>query len=341
MRLGTKFEMESGQQRPFFEYPFGKQHFQVPLSELFTLPRSSDLRIEHLAHLEHAIQHLAEIRPYMDRYLEVHSASPQELVFVQLGLDPSKDYLLAPIPHPLTFRDFYAFEQHVKTARAKRGLEVPAAWYELPVFYFSNPGSLVGHEHSVYAPAGSQELDYELELGLLIGKGGKDIPPTEQAWEHVAGFTIINDLSARDLQRKEMAVGLGPAKGKDFATAVGPYLVTLDEFQDRIDQDGRVDLEMLARVNGKELSRGNAKSMHFNWPQLIAQASRDAELYPGDLLGSGTVGSGCILELGPEHTGGWLKPGDVVELEIERLGILRTPIIARPIRSANNANSRE
>lgn len=203
------------------------------------------------------------------------------------------------------------------------------AWYEQPVFYFSNPDSIVGSDMPVYAPAGSAELDYELELGLVIGKGGRDIDERE-AWDHVAGFTIINDFSARDLQRQEMAVGLGPAKGKDFATAVGPDLVTLDELQDRIDDTGRIQLEMIARVNGKELSRGNAADMYFTWPRIIAHASRDAMLHPGDLLGSGTAGSGCILELGPETTGGWLKPSDVVELEIERLGILRTPIIARP-----------
>jgi fumarylacetoacetate (FAA) hydrolase len=126
-----------------------------------------------------------------------------------------------------------------------------------------------------------------------------------------------------------MSVGLGPAKGKDFATGVGPYLVTLDEFKDRIDKDNRIDLAMSARVNGKELSRGNAKTMYFTWPQLVAQASRDAELFPGDLIGSGTVGSGCILELGPENTGGWLKPGDVIELEIEKLGVLRNKVVER------------
>lgn len=272
---------------------------------------------------------------YVEDLCRWHAFAIQDQTGLQntRALDALKEplRLLPPIPSPRTFRDFYAFEQHVKSARAKRGLEVPAAWYEQPVFYFSNPGSLVGHEQPVYAPAGSQELDYELELGVVIGKGGKDIPPTAAAWKHVAGFTIINDLSARDQQRKEMAVGLGPAKGKDFATAVGPYLVTLDEFRDRIDANGRVDLEMLARVNGKELSRSNAKTMHFSWPQLLAQASRDAELFPGDLIGSGTAGTGCILELGPENTGGWLKPGDVVELEIERLGVLRTPIVERPV----------
>jgi fumarylacetoacetate (FAA) hydrolase len=127
-----------------------------------------------------------------------------------------------------------------------------------------------------------------------------------------------------------MVVGLGPAKGKDFATAVGPWLASLDEFSDRISGEA-LELEMIARVNGRQLSRGNTSSLHHPIPRLVAQASRDADLFPGDLIGTGTVGSGCILELGPENTGGWLKPGDVVELEIERLGILRTHIVSRPV----------
>jgi fumarylacetoacetate (FAA) hydrolase len=236
---------------------------------------------------------------------------------------------LPPVPNPRTFRDFYAFEKHVVAARSRRGLLMDPAWYAQPVFYFSNPVSLVGHDAPVFAPAGCSELDYELELGLVIGIGGRDIA-RQDAWRHVAGFTIINDLSARDLQRREMSVGLGPAKGKDFATAVGPCLVTLDELEDRIDKEGRLQLRMSARVNGHELSHGDSSAMHFTWPQIIEHASRDATLMPGDLLGSGTVGSGCILELGAEKTGGWLKPGDAIELEIERLGILRTPIVARP-----------
>jgi 2-keto-4-pentenoate hydratase/2-oxohepta-3-ene-1,7-dioic acid hydratase in catechol pathway len=235
---------------------------------------------------------------------------------------------LAPIPQPSSFRDFYAFEQHVKTARARRGLEVPPAWYEIPVFYFSNHHAIVGPDAPVFAPAGSQELDYELELGVVIGRAGRDIP-VERAWGHVAGFTVLNDFSARDLQRKEVTVGLGPAKAKDFATAIGPVLATLDEFSDRIVGE-TLALEMTARVNGCERSRGNTSALHHSIPRLIAQASRDADLVPGDLLGTGTVGTGCILELGAENIGGWLKPGDVVELEIERLGVLRTPIVARP-----------
>lgn len=235
---------------------------------------------------------------------------------------------LPPIPEPRTFRNFSAFEQHMRATRRRHGLEVPPEWYEIPAFYFGNPTSLIGHEEPAHAPARSAWLDFELELGLIIGRGGRDIP-LERAWEHVAGFTIVNDLSARDLQRKEMAAGMGSSKGKDFATAVGPWLVPLPDVRDRLQQDGRLELGMVARVNGKTLSCGNSRAMHFTWPQMIEHASRDAELFPGDLLTSGAVGSGCILELGPENTGGWLKPGDVVELAIERLGVLRTPIIAR------------
>jgi len=234
---------------------------------------------------------------------------------------------LAPNLRPPSFRDFYAFEQHVKTARARRGLEMIPAWYEVPVFYFSNHHSIVGPDAPVHAPAGSQELDFELELGIVIGTAGRDIP-VARAWDHVAGFTVVNDFSARDLQRQEMAVGLGPAKGKDFATAIGPVTVTRDEFADRIAGEA-LTLAMSARLNGREISRGNVSSLYHSIPKLIAHASRDATLQAGDLLGTGTVGTGCILELGPETTGGWLKPGDVIELEIERIGVLRNPIVAR------------
>ena len=235
---------------------------------------------------------------------------------------------LPPVPRPPNFRDFYAFEAHVKTARARRGLPMVPAWYEIPAFYFSNPHALLGDAAPAYAPAGSAELDYELELGVIIGRGGRDIALAD-AWAHVAGFTIINDLSARDLQRAEMAIGLGPAKGKDFTTVVGPWLVPRQAFADCI-AGARLSLGMSARVNGRELSRGNVADLHHPIPALIAHASRDATLFPGDLIGTGTVGTGCLLELGSEITGGWLKPGDLVELEIERIGILRTPIVARP-----------
>jgi fumarylacetoacetate (FAA) hydrolase len=219
---------------------------------------------------------------------------------------------LPPVVHPPAFRDFNAF---VRSNRA-------------PAFYFANHNALIGHDSEVFAPVGSHELDFELELGVLIGHGGHDIP-IERAWEHVAGFTIINDLSARDLQRADMASGLGPTKGKDFATAVGPWLVLKGLFADVISED-HLRLEMTARVNGQEISRNNSSALQHTIPELIAQASRDAELFPGDLIGTGAPSSGSLLALDAANPPRWLMPGDVVELEIERLGVLRSRIAKRP-----------
>jgi fumarylacetoacetate (FAA) hydrolase len=199
-------------------------------------------------------------------------------------------------------------------------------WYQVPVFYFSNPASVIGHEADVSAPCASRALDYELELACMIGQTARDLPDDDRALACVAGFTIMNDWSARDLQRIEMAVGLGPSKGKDFATSLGPALIPLDELAGSY-RNGRFHLEMTAAVNGRVLSRGNSGSMYWTWPQILAHASRDATLQPGDVLGSGTVGTGCILELTPETVGGWLVPGDIVELTIERLGTLRNRIV--------------
>ncbi|HEY2935129.1 MAG TPA: fumarylacetoacetate hydrolase family protein [Gaiellaceae bacterium] len=213
---------------------------------------------------------------------------------------------LAPVLYPPSVRDFYAFEQHVKTARAARGLEVPAEWYEIPVFYFSNPAAIFGPDDVIPYPEVTEELDYELEVAAVIGAEGR-----------IGGFTVMNDWSARDLQRKEMRVGLGPAKGKDFATSIGPLVVTADELGD----------EMVARVNGEERSRGRLSDMHFSWEQIREQAARNTVLRPGDILGSGTVGTGCILELGD---GRWLQPGDVVELQVEGIGVLRNTVGPRP-----------
>jgi fumarylacetoacetate (FAA) hydrolase len=213
--------------------------------------------------------------------------------------------LRPPVLHPPSVRDFYAFEQHVSTARAQRGLEVPPEWYQVPVFYFSNPAAIYGPEDDVPYPEGTDELDYELEVAAIIGAEGR-----------IGGFTVMNDWSARDLQRLEMKVGLGPAKGKDFATSLGPIVVTPDEF------DGQ-HAEMVARVNGEERSRGNLRDLHWPWERLVAHAARNTRLAPGDVIGSGTVGTGCILELGD---GRWLQRGDAVELEVEGIGVLRNTI---------------
>jgi fumarylacetoacetate (FAA) hydrolase len=213
--------------------------------------------------------------------------------------------LVAPIPRPSSVRDFYAFERHVQSARAQRGLEMAPEWYQLPVFYFSNPAAVNGPDVEVAFPPESSAWDYELEAAAVVGAGGR-----------IAGFTVMNDWSARDLQKMEMAVGLGPAKGKDFATSLGPVLVTPDEL-------GDLRLEMIARVNGEERSRGNLGDIHWPWDELAAHAGRNTRLVPGDVLGSGTVGTGCILEHGD---GRWLQPGDVVELEIEQIGVLRNVV---------------
>jgi len=219
---------------------------------------------------------------------------------------PLDDVVLRPpILHPPSVRDFMAFEQHVATARRQRGSEVPKEWYEIPVFYFSNPAAIFGPDEDVPYPEGTRELDYELECAAVIGAEGA-----------IGGFTVLNDWSARDVQRAEMRVGLGPAKGKDFATSIGPVVVTPDEF------DGTSGA-MVARVNGEERSRGNLSDMHHRWDALLEQAARNTVLKPGDIIGSGTVGSGCILEHGD---GRWLQRGDVVELEVEGIGVLRNTV---------------
>ena len=233
--------------------------------------------------------------------------------------------LRAPVPRPRSVRDFYAFEQHVKAAYAIRGQAMPAEWYEIPVFYFSNAQSIQGPGARVAAPAESRALDFELEVAAVVGRPGRDLDP-EQAEQHIFGFTVMNDWSARDLQRREMRVGLGPAKGKDFATSLGPWLVTSDELARRgAGRPGVYDLEMRARVNGVERSRGNWKDLYHSFGAMLARASADADLVPGDVIGSGTVGSGSLLEL-TAGQGPWLQPGDVVELEIEALGVLANTV---------------
>lgn len=262
-----------------------------------------------------------------ERWRERLERLEEEANMTEQGALQEEVQLGSPLPRPRSFRDFYAFEAHVKTARAKRGLEMVPEWYDFPVFYFSNAAAFSGPEAVIRRPKTTQWLDYELEVACVIGVAGMDIP-VEQAARHIAGYCILNDWSARDVQRKEVKVGLGPAKGKDFATSMGPWLVTPEELESvRVPgaKGDRYELGMTARVNGVEYSRGNLCDLHFTFAEMIARASADCPLYPGDVIGSGTVGSGCILELGAEERG-WLKPGDVVELEVDRLGVLRNVI---------------
>ena len=233
-----------------------------------------------------------------------------------------------PVLRPPSVRDFYAFEGHVRTMWERRGGEIPETWYRLPVFYFSNVSEIRGPDEPVWCPAASSELDYELEVAAVIDTPAIDLAP-ERAEDAIGGFTIFNDWSARDLQREETVVRLGPAKGKDFASSFGPYLVTPDELADARAANG-FDLVMSAKVNGVETSRGRWSDVQFSFGQMISRASADAHLRPGDLIGSGTVGGGSLLEIRESTIGRFLEPGDEVVLAIERFGQLRTPIVARP-----------
>lgn len=221
--------------------------------------------------------------------------------------------LLAPVPEPPSVRDFYAFEGHVAAGWRRRGQPIPAYWYEAPAFYFANPASIVGPGEPVRRPTSTRMLDFELEIAAVIGAGGR-----------IAGFTLMNDWSARDVQRQEMTVLLGPAKGKDFATSLGPWLVTPDELPYR---DGVLSIEAAVSVNGVEVGRGRTDAMRFTWDDLVAHAARDTRLRPGDVLGSGTLDRGCLLELGPLEGNRWIEPGDIVTLAADGLGELTTTVV--------------
>jgi fumarylacetoacetate (FAA) hydrolase len=233
-----------------------------------------------------------------------------------------------PILRPPSLRDFYAFEGHVRTMWERRGGTVPETWYRLPIFYFSNVSEIRGPDEPVWRPAASQELDYELEVAALIDTPVHDLA-AERGEEAIGGYLVFNDWSARDLQREETTVRLGPAKGKDFASSIGPWLVTPDELADAR-RDKGYDLAMIATVNGVELSRGTWADAQFSFGEMVARASADVRLRPGDLLGSGTVGTGCLLEVRDEILKRYLEPGDEVTLTVERLGTLTTPIVERP-----------
>jgi fumarylacetoacetate (FAA) hydrolase len=233
-----------------------------------------------------------------------------------------------PILRPPSLRDFYAFEGHVRTMWERRGGTVPEAWYRLPIFYFSNVSEIRGPGDAVWAPRDSSELDYELEVAALIDTPARDLE-AQHGEEAIGGYLVFNDWSARDLQREETTVRLGPAKGKDFASSIGPWLVTPDELADARAGNG-YDLTMTATVNGQETSRGTWSAAQFSFGEMIARASADVLLRPGDLLGSGTVGTGCLLEVRDRTLGRYLHPGDEVTLSVERLGSLHTPVVARP-----------
>lgn len=248
--------------------------------------------------------------------------------------------LLSPIPHPPSCRDAYAFRQHVESARRNRGLDMIAEFDRFPVFYFTNHNAITGEGDIVVEKDHLRNLDFELECAVVIGKRGKNIDVLN-ADEYIAGYMIMNDFSARELQMEEMKLNLGPAKGKDFSTAVGPWLVTADELNDyKVESNtgARYDLNMKARHNGMVVSEGNLKDMYFTFAEIIERCSYGVELYPGDIIGSGTVGTGCFLELngtkkreavekGEDYEPVWLEPGDEIELDITGLGTLKNRIV--------------
>jgi fumarylacetoacetate (FAA) hydrolase len=252
--------------------------------------------------------------------------------------------LLAPIPHPASCRDAYAFRQHVAAARKSRGLDMLPEYDQFPVFYYTNHLSIIGPGDAIVEKDHLEKLDFELESAIVIGKRGKNISG-EKADSYIAGYLIMNDFSARLLQAEEMKMNLGPAKGKDFATALGPWLVTPDELETYkvTSEDGnRYILEMKAYHNGKQVSQGNMKDMNWTFAEIIERCSYGVELLPGDVIGSGTVGTGCYLELngtramqakekGELYQPVWLQAGDTIELEITGLGKLKNKIVkAKP-----------
>jgi 2-keto-4-pentenoate hydratase/2-oxohepta-3-ene-1,7-dioic acid hydratase in catechol pathway len=235
--------------------------------------------------------------------------------------------LRAPIPVPPSIRDFMSFEEHVVTSMQAIGFEVDPSWYEYPVFYFTNPAAVKGPSDGIAISPGSAEFDFELEIGAVIGRDCTDVSPAD-AEDYIAGYTIICDWSARDLQTREMRQSLGPAKGKDSATTLGPALVTPDELHDLRAGKG-FDIKMRAWVNGRLYSTGNWKDIYWSFGQMVSYASRGTRLVPGDVIGSGTVGTGCILELSRVHGASkypWLRAGDEVRLEIDELGAIETRI---------------
>jgi fumarylacetoacetate (FAA) hydrolase len=278
------------------------------------------------------IEHQSAARPAADAIAKAHAEKRLPATFdgLQLTVATARATLLAPIVRPPSMRDGYAFRQHVETARKNRGLEMIPEFDQFPVFYFTNHQAVVGPGPVRVRKRHLERLDYELEGAIVVGKQGTNLSAKE-ADALIFGLTIMNDWSARALQTDEMKLSLGPAKGKDFATSLGPYLVTVDELASKATEgpNGRQwNLEMRASVNGKQLSRGNLKDMNWTFGQILERASYGVTLFPGDVIGSGTCGTGCLLELnGSKITDNqWLQPGDAVALEIDGLGRLENTI---------------
>lgn len=254
------------------------------------------------------------------------------------GIPVGEAQLMAPVPFPASCRDGYAFRQHVEAARRNRKVPMIPEFDQYPIFYFTNHNAISGPGPVYCMPDHFEKLDFELECAIVVNRYGRNIR-AEEADSYIAGLMIMNDLSARRLQMEEMLLNLGPAKGKDFSTTIGPWLVTTDELEafEIPAKEGHTgknwNLRMQCRVNGVQVSDGNAGDMDWTFAEIIERASYGVNLHPGDVIGSGTVGTGCFLELNgtgklndPNYTEQWLQPGDVVELEIDGLGVLSNTI---------------
>jgi len=293
---------------------------------------SPDLPKTMLALLEGGEKAMDAVRTFYAHWKESQEGFPSRPL-----VDP---VLLAPIPDPVSCRDAYAFRQHVETSRRNRGLGMIPEFDEFPVFYFTNHRAIYGPGDVACMPGHFDRLDFELEIAIVLNRGGRNIPASE-ADQYIGGYMIMNDLSARALQMEEMKLNLGPAKGKDFATVLGPWLVTPDELAPYLvqPQPGHIgnayQLEMRCQVNGTEVSRGMFSDMHWTFAEIIERASYGVDLYPGDVIGSGTVGTGCFLELNgtgrlenpAQFKEQWLQPGDLIEMEITGLGTLSNRVI--------------
>jgi fumarylacetoacetate (FAA) hydrolase len=274
--------------------------------------------------------------------LELEKQINQNEKIKNAGLSVNEVHFTAPVPHPGSLRDGYAFRQHVETARRNRGLEMTPLFDSFPVFYFGNHHSVKGPGPFYCMSDHFKKLDFELEAAIVISKAGKNIR-AKNAGSYIAGFMILNDISARTLQMDEMLLNLGPAKGKDFITTTGPWLVTPEELK-KYEVDCKLNhtgtswnLKMTAMVNDQIVSEGNLSEMEWTFAELIERASYGVELYPGDIIGSGTVGTGCFLELNgtgklnnPDYKEQWLMAGDKIELKIECLGTLSNQVLAEP-----------
>jgi 2-keto-4-pentenoate hydratase/2-oxohepta-3-ene-1,7-dioic acid hydratase in catechol pathway len=258
---------------------------------------------------------LIEEGPELWKEFQAVAAAASDVAHVVIDEREPGFRLLSPLDRLASLRDFLAFEDHVKRGAERRGTDVPAYWYEAPVYYKGNHRAIIGPEDECKWPAYTDRLDFELELAMIVGRRGRNIARS-QASEYIFGFTILDDFSARDIQAREMTAWLGPTKGKDFANALGPCVVTVDEV------GSEPDLEMICRVNGKEWGRARSSDMHWRWADMIAHVSDSEDIYPGDVYGSGTPGGCCGVDIGRQ-----LEPGDVVELEIEKIGVLRNFIV--------------